>query len=331
MSEFLQLEESGLVQQSEKPVQRRTLRERYLGIQMRFWKHCPAGWRSSWIGKRWGWHIHALVRALSSRQQYFATFFLRNRPEMNLMCRLLEQKPRGAQVRIAILACSKGAEVYSILWAIRSARPDLDIRVHALDISPEIVEFASQGIYSLQPPPGEGEAAGQPGDVARTTHRDQRAPLFERVSEAEMEQIFEMDGDEAKVRPWLREGITWSSGDAGDPALGEQLGPQDLVVANRFLCHMTPPVAARCLTNIGRLVAPGGYLFVCGIDMDVRARVALAQRWKPVTEMICEIHDGDVSLREGWPLEYWALEPLRDDLPNWQMRYASAFQIGETI
>jgi len=41
------------------------------------------------------------------------------------------------------------------------------------------------------------------------------------------------------------------------------------VVANRFLCHMEPPDAQNCLRNIGRLVKPGEYLFVTGIDLDV--------------------------------------------------------------
>ena len=53
---------------------------------------------------------------------------------------------------ISVLACSKGAEVYSILWIMRSARPDLKISMHALDISQEILEFAERGVYSLTSP-----------------------------------------------------------------------------------------------------------------------------------------------------------------------------------
>jgi hypothetical protein len=51
--------------------------------------------------------------------------------------------------------------------------------------------------------------------------------------------------------------------------------------------------------------------------------------WKPVTELLREIHDGDASLRRGWPLEYWGLEAFDDRRPDWQIRYASVFQIGE--
>ena len=102
-----------------------------------------------------------------------------------------------------------------------------------------------------------------------------------------------------------------------------------MVVANRFLCHMEPAAAERCLRNIARLVKPGGYLFVSGIDLDVRTRVARGMGWKPVSDMIRDIHEGDPSLRRGWPLEYWGLEPFCDDRSDWRIRYASVFQIGD--
>jgi chemotaxis methyl-accepting protein methylase len=70
---------------------------------------------------------------------------------------------------MSVLACSKGAEVYSMAWAIRSARPDLQLNFHAVDISQEIVDFAARGIYSLADSdavdPSNKEAAKQRGDV----------------------------------------------------------------------------------------------------------------------------------------------------------------------
>jgi hypothetical protein len=53
--------------------------------------------------------------------------------------------------------------------------------------------------------------------------------------------------------------------------------------------------------------------------------------WKPVTDLLREIHEGDSSLRMGWPLEYWGLEPFCDDRRDWRIRYASVFQIGENL
>ena len=42
------------------------------------------------------------------------------------MCRLVGEKAHGAKVAIAVLACSKGAEVYSILWSIRTSASGLE-------------------------------------------------------------------------------------------------------------------------------------------------------------------------------------------------------------
>ncbi|MFZ0978411.1 MAG: CheR family methyltransferase [Candidatus Acidiferrales bacterium] len=276
--------------------------------------------------------MHTIVRIHAERKQYFATYFLRNRAELELMRRLVDRSPYGSGLDISVLACSKGAEVYSILWAIRSARPDLRFRTRAVDISQEIVEFAEKGTYSLDSLDAV-QSFGEEGTTKRTdvglnTSRDQQTSIFERVTDEEMHAMFDVDGDQARIKDWLKEEITWMRGDAGDPELATSLGRQDIVVANRFLCHMPPATAEKTLRNIARLVKPGGYLFVSGVDLDVRTRVAQKMGWKPVTELIKEIHEGDVSLRRGWPLEYWGLEPFSDKRHDWKIRYASAFQIG---
>ena len=85
--------------------------------------------------------------------------------------------------------------------------------------------------------------------------------------------------------------------DAADPELIKALGRQDTVVASNFLCHMAPADAEKCLGNIARLVTAGGYLFVSGVDLDVRTKVAVDLGWEPVPDLIAEIHNGDPSVR----------------------------------
>ena len=298
------------------------------------WNHLPNSLRLRSSGRAYGRHLHALVRLHAQRGQNHSTFFLRNRAELELMRRLLDRKAHGSSVDISVVACSKGAEVYSVLWTLRSSRPDLRVNLCAIDISQEIVDFAERGVYwrsspdVLKAPNQEGNGTGK---LIWNTHRDQvNVSMFERMADEEVGEMFEVEGEQARIRPWLKEGINWLRGDAGDPDLVGRLGPQDIVVANRFLCHMEPAAAERCLRNVARLVKPGGYLFVSGIDLDVRTRVAREMGWKPVPELMREIHEGDGSLRRGWPLEYWGLEPFCDDRPDWKIRYASVFQIGET-
>src|SRR5262249_14492915 len=158
-----------------------------------------------------------------------------------------QQKSHGSTLRIAVLGCSIGAEVYSILWTIRSSRPDLKVLLHAVDISKEILSFAEKGVY------------------ASATSQLVNASIFERLSESEMAEMFDWEGDQAKVKSWLRKNITWHLRDAADPKLINILGPQDMVVASNFLCHMTPTDGERCLRNMAQLVSTGGHLFVSGV------------------------------------------------------------------
>ena len=304
----------------------------YLKQLRRIWRRIPASCRGFAAVHAFGRHVDRIARTQSERSQHFATFFLRNRPEMNFLQRIAQKKPQGARLDVTVVACSKGAEVYSIAWALRTARPDLDLRIHAVDISPEIVEFAERGIYSMRQPqdsdPTSEEAVRQKKGVRAIPTSDRYAWIFERLSPQEMDDMFAVHGDEAAVRPWLRKGIVWHCGDAGDPKLAASLGPQDIVVANRFLCHMMPADAEKCLRGIGRLVKPAGYLSVYGVDLDVRTKVAREGNWKPVIDLIREIHDGDSSMRNAWPVEYWGIEPLDDTRADWRLRYASVFQIG---
>lgn len=303
----------------------------YLRINTWIWSHLPAALTSKRFLRGYGSHVHSLIQ-LRERAQSTGTYFFRNRPELELLLRLLDQFPRRSTVDIAILGCSKGAEAYSFSYAIRTARPDLCLRLSALDIDIDTLEFAKGGVYSL----GSQEASNTSPfshelgtDVATKTSRDQprSSSMFERLSPAEINAMFELEGARARVRPRFRDKINWHVGDAGNSVLVADLGLQDIVVANRFLCHMVPDEAEACLRNLARLVKSGGYLFVSGVDLAVRSKVASEHGWRPVVDLIEEIHEGDPSLRRGWPLEYWGLEPLDQGREDWKVRYASVFQL----
>jgi SAM-dependent methyltransferase len=143
-----------------------------------------------------------------------------------------------------------------------------------------------------------------------------------------MRAMFDREKDHVRIKSWLQEGIHWQVADAQDPALAKSLGRQDIVVANRFLCHMDPPDAEKCLRNLAHLVKPGGYLFVSGVDLNIRTKVALDLGWTPVRESMEELHNGDPSVRRDWPWRYWGLEPFNRQRRDWSVRYASVFQLS---
>lgn len=313
----------------------RYLRRVYLRGNGWIWRRLPASLSSWRLVRAYGVHLQGWIQLLATRRQYVGTFFFRNRPELELLIRLLDQKAQGSNLDMSVLACSKGAEVYSISYAIRCARPDLKVSLRALDIAKDVLEFAERGVYALRSydisaalSPG---FFAQGGDVAMNTFREQNASIFERMSSGEMEAMFDREGDAVKVKPRFREGVTWHLGDAGHPDLVDVLGLQDIVIANRFLCHMQREDAEGCLRNLARLVKPGGYLFISGVNLGVRSKVARELNWKPVMELIREIHEGDPSLRRDWPLEYWGLEPFDQGRIDWKMRYASVFQLGGAV
>jgi chemotaxis methyl-accepting protein methylase len=281
----------------------------YLRVNHAVWMWLPAALRDSRAAHWYGGIMHMLVRRRAKRQQFFGTFFLRNRPQLEQIRRLVRLQPHGSTLRIAVLGCSTGAEVYSLLWTIRSARPDLKLQTLAVDISPEILQIAETAVYT-------SESSNSPG-----------RSIFERLSDAEAQEIFDWNGEQGTVKPWIRANTTWHLGDAADPELVRVLGPQDIVLASNFLCHMPPALAERCLRNIAQLVDHGGHLFVLGVDLAVRSKVARELGWQPVPDLIREIHDGDPSVRDDWPWNWWGLEPLNDKRPDWQLRYAVAYRI----
>jgi SAM-dependent methyltransferase len=258
--------------------------------------------------RRYGEFSARVARAHDRRGQAFSTYFLRNRPALELMRRLVERRPRQDALRVAVLGCSTGPEAYSVAWGVRTAQPDVKLVLHAMDISPDAVEIARRGSYSVNDP------------------ELMESNILERMTGAEIEDMFDRDGDVVSVKPWLREGIEWRVGDAGKVRARDLLGLQDIVVASNFLCHMAPTAAEQCLRNIARLVRPGGYLFVSGIDLEVRTKVAADLGWRPVQELIEDIHDGDACMKTYWPWHYAGLEPLNKKRSDWKLRYATAFQ-----
>jgi SAM-dependent methyltransferase len=188
-------------------------------------------------------------------------------------------------------------------------RPDLKLVFHAVEISPEALKIAESGVYSS----ASSQFAGK--------------DVFDRVTPAEIHELFDRTGDTFTVKRWIKEGINWLVGDAGDPEIVNALGQQDIVFANNFLCHMDPPAAEQCLRNIARLVGPCGYLFVSGIDLDIRTKVARELGWQPVQELLEDIHEGDPRMGSSWPFHYSAVEPLDKSRKGWRLRYASVFQL----
>jgi chemotaxis methyl-accepting protein methylase len=122
----------------------------YLRINQAVWKRLPAALRDTRATRWYGGILHKLVCQRANRQQFFGTLFLRNHPELEQIRRVIQSQPHGSTLRTRTRGCSTGAEVYSLLWTIRSARPDLKLQKRAVDISPEILRIAETAVYTSE-------------------------------------------------------------------------------------------------------------------------------------------------------------------------------------
>ena len=231
------------------------------------------------------------------------TYLIRNRPELELIHDIARNRPKGTCFRIVVLGCSAGMEVYAIKWYLRNLTPLLDIQLLGMELDQAALDTARNGEYPMA----------------------KYDWMLSRLTDAERAEYFEIRDGAAHIHPHLQQDIQWLVGDACDPSLDQLLGKQDLVIANRFLCHMEPEQASACLRNITRLVAPGGHLFVSGVDLHVRQSVMQESGFVPVTDRLAAIHDGDPSLRAGWPFNTWGLEPLDREHTDWVARYAMVY------
>lgn len=193
--------------------------------------------------------------------------------------------------------------MYSAVWVVRTARPADEVRAAGVDILPTHVEKAARGEYSLDAKEVVGISAG--------TYLS----------------LFTQHSNTLRVQDWVREGVTWRVGDVCSSAFLADLGLQDIVLANNFLFHLSPGRATDCLRHIARVVAPNGYLFVWGVDLEVRSRVVRELGLVPVLANIEEIHTADDGAVKSWPLRYWGAEPINKRRRDWPVRYTTIFRL----
>jgi len=300
----IKLEESP--EQPNTPVQASSHTKTFLATAVRrVWSIIPQHIRERRPLRIAGDWIHKRALNVSERNQSTSTWFLRNRPLLLTIADLIEDRQPGEQVRLCVIGCSTGAEVYSILWTLRKARPDRKILTTAIDISPSAVAKAKTGEYSKN-------------------DDELRMPLPEKT----LRELFDAEGERLRIKKSISEGVNWMVADGCDPKTISSLGVQDIVIANNFLVHMQKESALSSLRRIAQLVKPSGLLVCRGVDLDIRDAVMREHGFKPITSRIEEIHEGDVLLdaRIFWPWEYWGLEPIDKTRKDWMRYYSSIFQ-----
>jgi SAM-dependent methyltransferase len=250
-----------------------------------------------------GYVVHRRVCRLQRRRpESRRPAFLRNRPLLEVLRRLAMEWPAGQPVRLASVGCGTGAELYSVLWAMRGARRDLVVHAIGADDSAAALATAGAARYAA-------------GDMELSS-----------LGESETAALFELEQDDRVVRPWIATGVEWLEADVRDEAALAQLAGQDIVLANDAFRHLADADAERCLERVARLVVPGGYVIACHMNADVRLRVMRRLGYLPVPVKIAAMHEAEPAALARWPTAYWAREPLDVRRADWIRRYAVIFQ-----
>lgn len=279
------------------------------------WQRAPEKWLRSRPFRQVGKLIYAHVTRFEHRQQTHSTWFLRYARHNQVWCTPILARSKDAPVRLASIGCSTGAELYSALYQLRSARPGIRVVGTGVDMVPAVVDAAARASYDTSRPSSAGLDALPPG-----------AWELWSLSERERDMLFEPGGNgRVRVKDWIRADTRWISADASDPTLLERIGLQDVVLANNFLGPMDDALAEKCVRNLVRLVRPGGYLVVDGVDQNLRARLFPGLGLTPVVDQLKEVYYEDPTKRD-WPWDRWALEPLDFHRPDWPYRYCSIYR-----
>lgn len=189
------------------------------------------------------------------------TTFFRNVPQMNLFARVVvpEIMARKKELRgpkrldVWSAACSTGQEAYTLaILAYEALRfvPEWDVRVHATDISPTVVETARRGVYPR------ARLDTMPADI--------------------LSRYFEPLGEEIRIKESLRKLVTFQQHN-----LRDSFPPMtfDVIFCRNVMIYFSREDQAQLARRFNERLAPAGFLFIGhseslqGLNVDFRLRL----------------------------------------------------------
>lgn len=247
-----------------------------------------------------------LLRKCRFLDDHTYTCFLRSPTQLRLLSGpVLDYLQPEGRLEITLLACSNGAEAYTIASWLRRHRPGLDFHIRASDLHAEMVARAEAADYSRD-------------EVLHSSH----------MTEAFLRETFVARGARHVVRPEIRAHVSFSQASLLDgEGLRAQFGQAPLVIAQNVLFHLPPELSRQAFANLVGLTAPRGALMVAGMHLDERARLAAQFDLAPFTEGLRAIHEeGRAHTPPHWWRVYWGCEPFLPFRHDAARRYATVFR-----
>lgn len=251
---------------------------------------------------------HARLLARCDRtQSHTYTCFFRTPSQLEALAgpvlEYLGDAARRRPLEILVLACSNGAEAYTLASFLKMRAPELHFRITAADLHQEMVESARAASYS------EHEALHslfiRPDFVART---------FDKV------------GDRYVVKAEHRARVSFARANLLDPELPRQFPQADIITAQNVLFHLEPDDARRAFDNVVKLLRPKSVLLVDGMDLPLRVELTEKHGLEPLAYKLKEIYEESrVHTPPDWWRYYYGSEPYLPFRRDRARRYCTIF------
>jgi len=250
-----------------------------------------------------------LLRSVDRTSAHTYTCFYRSPTQLRVLSGpvldyLGRPERTGRRLEIIAMACSNGAEVYTLASWLSLRVPGLDFHITASDLHQSMVDKAASGQYTAD-----------------------EALQSQYITTDFVSRTFDRKGEFHVVKPELRAKVTFHQADLLDShGLRERFGPAPLVLAQNVLFHLSPANARIAFDNLYNMLQDRGVLLVEGMDGDLR--VELTQRYglEPLLDKQRRIYsETRVHTPIDWWNYYWGSEPYFPLRPDRERRYGTIF------
>jgi len=252
---------------------------------------------------------HALLRDSERLSTHTYTCFYRAPAQLRALSGpvldfLGNPQRSGERLEILLMACSNGAEVYTIASWLMQQVPGLNFHIHASDLHEELVEYARAGKYT-------------PDQALQSEYIDQ----------AFLDATFEHVDGSYVVRPEIRARTSFRQANLLDgDGLRKHFGKAPLVIAQNVLFHLSPSQATTAFENLVSLMTPRAVLLVEGMDLGLRSEMTARHALRPLTNDLRQIYEETrVHTPPDWWNYYWGVEPYTPFHPDRERRYATIY------
>ncbi len=186
-----------------------------------------------------------LINAITVNETYFWREHEQFLLLTNKILPLIDKLKDSAPIRILVLPCSSGEEVYSIMMAIieySGLIQKRDFEVIGLDIDSSMVLKAQRGIYS------------------------QRS--IEKLPEPLLKKYFHAEHGMYHIDPLLRTNATFLQGNIFDNTMLHRLGQFDIIFSRNMLIYFDTEDKQRAYNALYTLLVDNGYLFLGHADAN---------------------------------------------------------------